>query len=276
MFILYNGALLKEKELKLPLTNRAFQYNDGFFETMIVQQGRILFWQDHLTRITEAAAALGIHLHQNRNPDKFLEQLLHLSEQNNASNYGRVKVKVWRDGAGLYTPQTNAAAWMATAQPAEASQNLPLKVGICRTVTTLPSPFSIFKGPNALVYVVAGNEKAQTLYDDMLLLSPDGAVAEMISSNIFWFREGTLFTPALETGCINGILRRNLLRWAKAQAVPVVECLLAPAMLQDASVIFSANVTGIKSISMLASQQLPDTHPQLDRLRQELFGGMQV
>ncbi|MBF9253748.1 aminotransferase class IV [Pontibacter sp. 172403-2] len=271
MFILYNSIPLKEEELRLPLTNRAFQYNDGFFETMIMEHGRIRFWQDHLARMAEAAAALKIELFQSINADKLLAQLLQLSEQNNASNYGRIKVKVWRDGAGLYTPQTNAAAWLATAQQAAPPHDLPLQVGICKTVTTQPSPFSAFKGPNALVYVMAAHEKAQAQYDDMLLLSPGGAVAELISSNIFWFRENTLFTPALENGCINGIVRRNILRWAAAQAVPVVECCLAPAVLQDASVVFSANVTGIRILNLLASWQLPDAHPQLEKLRQALF-----
>jgi len=271
MYIIYNGRLMRGEDLYLSLTNRAFQYNDGFFETMIVQQGHIRFWQDHMARMAEAAAALKIQLYQSINADQLHEQLFQLSEQNNASRYGRIKVKVWRDGAGLYTPQTNAAAWLATAQPAESPHDLPLKVGICRTVTTLPSPFSAFKGPNALIYVMAGHEKAQAQYDDMLLLSPDGTVAELISSNIFWFREDTLFTPALESGCINGIVRRNIISWAANQAVPVVECHIAPAMLQDASVVFSANVTGIRSLSMIDSHPLPDTHTQLQKLQQALF-----
>lgn len=271
MFILYNGHLIREQDLHLPLSNRAFQYNDGFFETMIVRDGAIRFWDDHVARMKEASAALEIQLFQSISANKLQKQLLQLSEQNNVSNYGRVKVKVWRGGAGLYTPQTDAAAWLATAQPTEVPLNLTLQVGLCRTARTQPSPFSAFKGPNALVYVMAGHEKTQTRYDDLLLLSPKGDVAEFISSNIFWMNGNTLHTPDLKTGCINGIARRNILRWAGNNNMAVAEGFYPVESLYSADTAFAANVTGIKEIKTIEASQLQTNHPLVGELQQELF-----
>jgi branched-chain amino acid aminotransferase/4-amino-4-deoxychorismate lyase len=249
--LLYNGQLLPEQEFKLPLTNRAFQYNDGFFETMIVQQGRISFWNDHVDRMQEAAAALQLEFMPGISPEDLKAQILQLANQNGVTFYGRIKVKVWRGGAGLYTPQTNAVEWLATANSTAKSSESPLHIGVCRNISTLPSPLSFFKGPNALVYVMAGAEKEARQLNDMLLLSPKGEVAELISANIFWLQNGILHTPALSTGCVNGILRRNILRWCAARHIEYKEGSYTITSLQNAQGVFAANVTGIRSIASI-------------------------
>ncbi|WP_242918929.1 aminotransferase class IV [Pontibacter liquoris] len=269
--LLYNGHLMQEQALRLPLSNRAFQYNDGFFETLIVQQGRIRFWQHHVARMQDAAAALQIRLFDQLAPAALEQQLLTLAGQNKAEKYGRLKLKVWRDGAGLYTPQTDEAAWLATAEATTPADVSPLQVGLCRRTTTLPSSFSHFKGPNALVYVQAAREKAGTTYNDMLLLSPEGAVAELISSNIFWLQQNTLFTPSLTTGCVNGILRRAIMQWASEKRVDVVECQIGLAELSEEATVFAANVTGFRWVPAISGQAYGQQHPLLDQLQQDLF-----
>ncbi|WP_347159238.1 aminotransferase class IV [Pontibacter chitinilyticus] len=270
--LLYNGHIIPEEALRLPLSNRAFQYNDGFFETMIVLNGRIRFWNDHVARMQEAVEALRLSLFDQLSPDELQQQLLHLAALKNASGYGRLKLKVWRSGAGLYTPQTDAADWLATAQPTQAAADEPLTIGICQQTQTLLSPFSHFKGPNALLYVMAGHEKQAGDYKDMLLLSFQGDVAELISSTIFWLQGDVLFTPALTTGCVNGILRRNVLRVAPANGFRVEEVSTGPAALYRADAVFAANVTGIRSIKAINEKEVAGTdHLFLQLLQQALF-----
>ena len=269
MHLLYNGQFQPEEDLRLPLTNRAFQYNDGFFETVIVKDGQLRFWQDHQDRMQDAARALQLELPQALQPPLLPEQLHQLHRQNNASAYGRLKLKVWRSGGGLYTPETNSPDWLATAAPATTPAAAPLRVGICQGVRTCFSPFSFFKGPNALLYVMAGMEKKARGTDDMLLLSTKGHVAELTSANLFWLKEGTIFTPALGTGCVNGILRRNILRWCKAAGVTTQEVHATPAQLLTAEAAFAANVTGIRSIGQLEETAFTPEHQLVTWLQQQ-------
>ncbi|WP_114778897.1 aminotransferase class IV [Botryobacter ruber] len=271
MHLLYNGQLLQEKDLRLPLTNRAFQYNDGFFETVIVKDGQLRCWQDHQDRLQAAARALQLALPQAlQQPLLLQEQLQQLIRQNNATAYGRLKLKVWRSGAGLYTPETTTADWLATAAPATTPTAAPLRVGRCRGVRTSFSPFSFFKGPNALLYVMAGLEKKAKGTDDMLLLSTEGHAAELASANLFWIKEGSLYTPALGTGCVNGILRRNILRWCKAAGVTVQEEFATPDQLVAADAAFAANVTGIRSIAQVEEMVFNPEHPLVTWLQQQV------
>ncbi|MCX2739291.1 aminotransferase class IV [Pontibacter anaerobius] len=270
MFILYNDQLLPEPEFKLPHTDRAFQYNDGFFETAIVEQGKIRFWKDHQQRMQEAAKALHMEL-----PDYFLtydfaERLLQLAQEPEDKTYGRLKLKVWRAGAGLYSPQTNQVNWLATYTSTTPASHQPLQIGICRNVHTAYTSVSHFKGPNAPLYVLAGVEKQSQQQDDMLLLNQQGIVAELISSNIFWLKGSTLYTPSLQTGCVNGILRRNIIRWCNHKNLTLQQVLQKPEALFQSDVVFSANVTGVRAIASINGAPVQQREELLLRIREGL------
>mgnify|MGYP005749143835 CR=1 FL=1 len=268
---LYNGQFIPEQELCLPITNRAFQYGDGFFETVMVVNGRLRFWSDHLVRMQEAAHALHLELPAYFCEPAFEQQLLQLADENSGLAYGRLKLKAWRAGAGLYTPETNLIDWLATVQPATPLHPDSISIGVCQNIRTICSPFSHFKGPNALVYTLAGLEKKQTGYDDMLLLNSQGIVSELISSNLFWMMDNKLFTPALDTGCVNGIVRRNILRWCRKNHMKVHEAYFSPQRLHDAHTVFAANVTGIKSIESINYVALQQDEAFLHQLNRDLF-----
>ncbi|MCJ8163555.1 aminotransferase class IV [Pontibacter sp. E15-1] len=270
--LLYNNQFIPEEELRLPLSNRAFQYHDGFFETVMVRNGQVSFWEAHLERIREAARALQLELPALLFSNAFTDRLLALAHGQQAVHAARIKLKIWRKGGGLYTPETNQVDWLATAQPASLPDTRLLEVGVCQQIHTLPSPFSHFKGPNAPLYVLAGLEKKARRMDDMLLLDKNGAVSELISANVWWIKDEVLYTPPLETGCVNGVLRRSIFRWCATRQAPVSEQMAGTDALLEADTVFASNVTGIKIISSIAGHPLATTHPIVSKLREDLFG----
>ena len=270
MNLLFNGQLLPEEELKLPVTNRAFQYNDGFFETMMIVNGKIRFWQDHSDRLQDAARALKLNLPDYFQQNTFADKLLHLAESNGALHYGRIKLKVWRSGAGLFTPETNATEWLATVQPALSPTEILQKVGICTSVRTNFSPLSFFKGPNSPLYIMAAMEKEERGFDDVILLSRQDLVSELISSNIFWYQQDTLYTPSLDTGCINGIMRRNILNWCRQESIKIKEAYFDVEGILQAETVFSANVTGLKEIRNLIGFELNQSAAIVSVLKDKL------
>lgn len=270
--LLYNNHIVPENELRLPLTNRAFQYNDGFFETIIIRHGRLRFWGAHVQRMQEASKALKLQLPPLFFTADFTHRLLELATRQQALTHGRLKLKVWRSGAGIYTPETNEVDWLATAQPAAPVATEALQVGVCQEIHTVYSPLSHFKGPNAPIYVLAGLEKEAQAKDDMLLLDRQGAVAEFISSNVFWIKNETIYTPPLETGCINGVSRRSILNWCRQHQVKIEERKAAISQLQKADLVFAANVTGLRTIGRIEGAKLPTQHPLLEQVQRSLFG----
>ncbi|WP_256432898.1 aminotransferase class IV [Spirosoma foliorum] len=101
--------------------------------------------------------------------------------------------------------------------------------------------------------MLAGLYKQQYTFDDVILLDTNGNLAECLASNLFWYGNQTLFTPSLQTGCINGIIRRQLLRLAPSVGITVSEVTYKPAVLTQAEAVFCANVMGIQSLRQISS-----------------------
>jgi branched-subunit amino acid aminotransferase/4-amino-4-deoxychorismate lyase len=265
-YVLYNFDLLPENQFHLPVTNRAFQYNDGAFETMLFVNGKVRFLEDHLARLQKAAKVLQIELpeilFQPETVGLYIEKLL---QENQLQGKVRVKLKIWRSGIGLYTPEENAAEVLITTEPQKKTLELIKKADFAKTIRTQLSPYSFFKGPNSLQYVLAGVEKKQRDLDEIILLSSEGYVSECLASNIFWIKNNTVFTPKTETGCVAGIMRQNLLHLFQAENIPIQEGLFVPEELLQAGTVFTTNAAGIKVIRQIGDSGFnPALPPSLE------------
>lgn len=233
--------------------NRGFQYNDGLFDTLIFADGRIRFLHDHLDRLRRALQVLGI-----RFPEAWLgeafwkEQIKGLIQANKLTAPEiRIKANVWRQSGGLFTPESDQGEILVTATSQAA---LPPVIGTAGFVSAVPvpySPYSFFKGPYALHYVQASREKKRAAWDEGLLLEAGGFVSEALVSNVFWFKDQVLYTPSLETGCIAGIMRLNVLRACQYLRWPLQEGFFRPEELLNAELVFTSNVTGLRPIAAI-------------------------
>lgn len=248
MFLVYNSDVLPESDFQLSVNDRAFQYGDGLFETIRYSTEQIWFWSDHFARLSAGMDAL-----QLTQPTGFSTEAVHqailqvLSANKLIDQPARIKIQVWRQSGGLYTPSTNKANVLITARPGSPfSVTEKAKTGIYDLFRLSPSPVSAFKTLNSLPYVLAGLYKQQHGLDEIILLDSQGHLAECLASNLFWCSGKTLYTPSLDSGCINGIIRQQLVRLAPAVGLTVSEGLFPPAILTTANAVFCANVMGIQ------------------------------
>ncbi|GAB3997752.1 aminotransferase class IV [Spirosoma daeguense] len=248
MFLVYNSDVLHENDFRLSVNDRAFQYGDGLFETIRFEQHTVWFWQDHFDRLSSGMAALGLRLPDHLTSATFHQHILDLISTNNLSEQTvRIKIQVWRQPGGLYTPATYRANMLITVRAGQPFSITDKSLaGIYDTLRLTVSPVSAFKTLSALPYVLAGSFRQQNRFDDVILLDTNGNLAECLASNLFWYANQTLYTPSLETGCINGILRRQLLRLAPELGISAVEDLYKSDVLAQADAIFCTNVMGIQ------------------------------
>ncbi|GAB2560872.1 aminotransferase class IV [Spirosoma aerophilum] len=253
MFLVYNSDILPESDFRLSENDRAFQYGDGLFETIRYESNRIWFWHDHFSRLSAGMSAMQLAF-----PDDFItetleEVILHLLEANELTDQStRIKLQVWRQSGGLYTPATNQAHMLITVRPGHSfSITDKARTAVYDDFRLSPSPVSAFKTLNALPYVLAGIYKNQHNLDDVILLDTHGHLAECLASSLFWYINQTLFTPSLQTGCINGIVRQQLLRLALNHGITIKEGLYKPDVLLKAEAVFCANVMGIQWLNQV-------------------------
>lgn len=111
-------------------------------------------------------------------------------------------------------------------------------------------------------------------YENCLLMNEEKNVVEALQSNIFMLLDDQLVTPPVLDGCINGVMRKQILTIAKKiEGLEVVEKSISPFDLQKADELFLTNVIkGIQPItkyrkkeykSELASELLKKLNAQI-------------
>jgi len=102
---------------------------------------------------------------------------------------------------------------------------------------------------NSMLAVTEANNAG---YEEAILLTPEGTVADGSGENIFMVRDGVIYTPGLETGILPGITRDTVKQIAEDLGYGVVETSLIRSDLYLADEVFmcgtAAEVTPIRSI----------------------------
>ncbi|TGD80234.1 aminotransferase class IV [Hymenobacter wooponensis] len=266
-FLLYNGQLLPAAEFALPLPNRGLFFNDGFFETLVWAETGLRYHQQHQERLERAARVLGLTLPDALATPHSLSQTLGQLASANALPQARIRLQLWRQGAGLYAPTTSGCDWLVTCQPFSAFDAPIARADFAQTVHTHFSAFSFCKGPNALTYVRAAQERAERQLDEVFLLSAQGYVAEAVSSAVAWVKEEAIYTPAPEAGGVSGVRLAHLRTVAQGLGLSWHTGLYSPAELLAAEAIWTANVAGIRAVEELAGVTYASSaHPVLRQL----------
>ena len=250
--LLLNNALLPTAALPLP--NRGLAFGDGFFETLIFTGGQLRYAAGHLARMQQAAAALYLTLPAPLATPEALHATLAGLAQANGLPAARLRLQVWRAGGGRYAPPTEAAEWLATAEPFVPDNSPIARADFAHDTHSLPSPLSFCKGPQAWLYVRAAHERQQRGLDEIILCTAAGHVAEAGAAAIFWVANEVLCTPALSSGCVAGVRRADVLRAAQAQGLACQEGLFKTSELLAADAVFTANVAAVRVVQQVAGQ----------------------
>ena len=246
LFINFNGELLPADSKLLTTANRAFKYGDGLFESMRLMKGQLKFADLHADRLQRGMKALKIDGYSQMD-NWFLKDKVEQLAARNKIRHGRVRLTVYRDAEGLYTPTQNKMGYCLEIQPVDEPRyflnDKGLIMDIFNEVTKPVNQLSNIKTCNSLIYVLAGIFKTQNKLDDTFLLNQNGLLCEAGSSNIFVWYKSHLYTPALSEGCVEGVMRQIVIKLAKQSNIPFTEAQINPDILYEADEVFLTNAT---------------------------------
>lgn len=215
-FINFNGEFFTNDQPILTISNRAFCYGDGLFESMRWHNQKLLFAADHYERIKE-----GMFLLKMKHPDQFsisflLEKASDLIKKNNFSGDIRLRLQIFRNEGGYYTPVDNTTSYVLTAQKIE-TENYSLNkkgltIGIFNDFKKNNGSLSNFKTVNSSIYTLAGLWAKENNLDECLIVNHNNVITDAISSNVFIVKEKVIITTPVTEGCVNGIMRKNILK----------------------------------------------------------------
>ncbi|MCK0178299.1 aminotransferase class IV [Flavobacteriaceae bacterium S0862] len=257
-----NGNILNEADASLPVNNRGFNYGDAVFETIKVSHSKILFWEDHYFRLMASMRILRMEIPMSFTLEFLEKEILKLVEHNNQLKESvRVKLIVFRDGEGLYTPKTSEVSFLISSKTLqndfyELNDN-EYRVDLYKDHYLSPSLLSTIKSNNRLINVIGGIYASENGLQNCLLLNTDKHVVEALNSNIFLVKEQIVKTPPLTDGCIKGVMRKQIIEII--ELIPeytIEEASISPFELQKADELFLTNIiSGIQPITNYRKKQ---------------------
>ncbi len=246
IFYNFNGAIIPAEQQILQLNNRSFHYGDGLFENMRMIRGNLQFAGLHAKRLQMGMKALKFDNYSALDAMFLVEKAKELSNRNKAKS-GLLRLTVFRDSDGLYTPKEQKFGYSIEWENLEDQEyTLNTKGLIMNVYEEMQKPVNMLsnlKTCNSLTYVLAGIFKQKHRLNDAFILNQNGFLCEAISSNIFIKYNNVLYTPALSEGCIRGVMRQVVIDLALKNSIQVTEAQINPQILNEAEEVFLTNAT---------------------------------
>ena len=250
----YNGEILNS-ETTLSNSNRGFLYGDGIFETLKIVNNKILFLEDHYFRLMASMRIVRMQIPATFTMEFLENEILTLVNKLQIQELARIRFTVFRNDGGFYLPKTRSVSYIIQASPLENKEyqfsNSNYEVDLYKDFFISKQLLSTIKTTNKMIHITGSIFADENGFQNCLLLNNEKNIVEALNGNLFMLLQNKLITPPISEGCLNGIIRKQIIQIAKKiEDLEVVEEIISPFDLQKADELFITNViSGIQSIT---------------------------
>lgn len=224
-----------------------YYFGIGVFETIAVEQGRMVLCSEHLARMAEGISFFGL----GRTVEEAeLLEFLEKQKESEGWKHGALKVTVSRENCVIsLRPNTYTAGQYAQGFAMDFSE-------IRRNET---SPFTYHKTLNYGECILEKRKAHERGLDELIFLNSQGQICEGCTTNIFFGKQGKVFAPPLSCGMLPGVMRQFVYEQAEKAGNPVTEQVLYPEDLEGFDECFVTNsLLGVMSGTRLGKYCFPE------------------
>lgn len=249
-----NGNIQENSAILID-SNRGFLFGDSVFETIKVLDNKVLFLEDHYFRLMASMRICRMEIPMNFTMEYFESQILNLIATFSDSNSYRVRFSVYRDSDGFYLPKSRNVQFIVAASALNsdlyAIGKESYEVELYKDFYVSKQLLSTLKTNNKMLQITGSIFADENGYDNCLVLNDEKNVVEALQSNLFMKTGNIVVTPPVSDGCLNGIMRKQVLEiLKKTEGIEVKEASVSPFDLQKADELFLTNViSGIQPIT---------------------------
>ena len=197
---------------QISVFDRGFQYGDGVFETIALQKGRLLFWDEHLKRLIMGCKRLSIPV-----PDT---NLLFREAQILSSGVDKAVIKITISrGVGERGYQQPDPVNITRVVSLHEAKKYPksnwidgVNVIICNSVMGSNKQLAGIKHLNRLEQILARNEWSDMNVAEGIMRDNSENVIEGTYTNVFMVSNGEITTPRLENCGVEGVMRNIVMK----------------------------------------------------------------
>jgi branched-chain amino acid aminotransferase len=265
-----NGKICSPEEATIPVLDHGFLYGDSVYETLRTYRRKPFLFGKHFARLEHSAQAL--HLRLPWNHQKMLDETRRTIEASKDGSELRIRIVVTRGVGELNLDPSSCASpnvvIMVTPLPELPGWVFEKGARVIISSVHRIAQFGGAKTGNLVRQVLAFQEAQAVGAYEAILLRPDGAISDGISSNIYIIKGSTLLTPSHDSGIVEGITRSVVLQLARRQGLNVIERVLNRTDLDGAEEMFLTSTTrGVVPITQVDNLTIGNGKPGLATLR---------
>lgn len=234
---LINGVATDE----ISILDRGLQYGDGLFETIAVENGSLLCWDEHLIRLEQGCKRLNISF-----PEKTLLKE-EASSLINAIDHGVIKIIITRGqgGRGYALPEKTNSTRIISLYPwpehPKQKYSNGINVRVCDYRYAKNTSLAGIKHLNRLEQILARSEWTDDAYAEGIVLDQEDNVIEGTMSNVFCVTNNILYTPNLTECGVEGIVRNTIIALASELNINLEIKKLSLEAIKNADEVFVCN-----------------------------------
>ncbi len=210
--IFLNGKLLPAQKAEM---GPGLSYGLGLFETMRSYNYKVFCLDEHINRLRKSCATLNLSAPSYKSLEDSIKRTLKAGK----SPDSYVRLNVWKAENGINTSVIVKKFDMYKS----AMYKKGFKAILCKYRVDESSPSAGLKTMNYLNFLMARKFAERKGFDEAILLNTKGDCCEGSRTNIFLIRKNVIYTPSLDSGCIEGIARRTVLRLAHKKNIKAIE-----------------------------------------------------
>jgi 4-amino-4-deoxychorismate lyase len=252
-------------ETSLPM--RSLFYGEGLFETFRYKNRLPVLIDNHLERMEMGSKLLKVPF-----PEKeYIKDLVKKAVQESKFKDAYVKICLLSNGESLFYRTAKTSQLLVIVKKyVHPKQFVKIKVNSFKRISE--SPLFGVKSLNYLENILARREASLSGFDESLMLNERDEVTECSASNIFWFKDNTLFTPSGECGLLCGTTRDLILNFMPEYGISTVECKFSLTDLKDAEFVFITNsLIGCAPVSEVEGYSFNAEHDLFTKIRNSLL-----
>ncbi len=268
--IFHNDKLLPVEKSRLSPGQAGIVCGWGLFTTIRIVKGEAFSYERHWRRLEKDAAIIRLPM-----PYSGAKVRVHLQEVIRANKVSEGCARIyliynqvggWRSEEAM--PQVDLVIYTAPLPDYHEPVRLTIRQHGRHAAAALAGVKTISWLPN--VWAVAEAQKEG--FDEVILLNERGEVAECTAANIFVVKGDKVFTPPLNSGCLEGVTRGILMEIAPEAGISVVEQTLKPDDFATADEVFVTSTNrNIIAVGEIAGQKIASAPGTITRRLDELF-----
>lgn len=237
--ILINGSLSEEKIC----LDSGFFFGRGVFETILVKEKPILVGE-HIQRLNRGLNTLGVD-------KKITEDEIYIGIEKLNCRESVLKIMVSEKNSIITTREIPYK---------KSDYEKGFSLGLSEVRRNAYSNLTYVKSFNYVENILERDKIVNRGYNEALFLNTEGFISEGAVSNIFFIRNGVIFTPKIECGLLPGILRQFVIQNSFTLGLKVQEGEFTLDELMNAEGVFITNsIMGIMKVNKIQDKVIRES-----------------